>query len=148
MADQYNVKIIEQPIRATIQGGAPGAPGPPGPPGGSAFTVTAGEGLSMGRCVVMDGDEAFYYQPGDPTHGGRLYGVTTSAAGLGGSVTIQITGQVEDVSFAGFSDEVLWVGTDGILQTAQPGAGNLQKAAVAIGSNRIRIDFSIQITQI
>lgn len=120
------------------------------PPGAGANleTYQAGENLSAGRVVVIDGGEAFYFQPGTVSHGGRAWGITKTSATAGADVTIQRDGVVTDAAFSGFVDEALYVGPDGELQTSWPGTGLLQKAGIAAGGNKVRIDFSIQIQQI
>lgn len=121
------------------------------PPGSGANleSWTAGENLSAGRVVIIDGGEAWYFQPATAAHGGRAWGITTTSATAGNSVTVQREGTVTDAAFSAFSDESVYVGTDGELQTTWPGAGLLvQKAGVAGGSNKVKIDFSIQIQQL
>lgn len=120
------------------------------PPGSSANLETwqAGENLSAGRVVIIDGNEAFYFQPSEPSHGGRAWGMTITSATAGSDVTIQREGVVTDAAFSGFVDEALYVGADGELQTGWPGTGLLQKAGVSAGDNKVKIDFSIQIQQI
>lgn len=120
------------------------------PPGTGAGLETrqAGENLSAGRAVIIDGGQAFYFQPSDPSHGGRVWGLTITSATVGADVTIQREGVVTDAAFSGFADEPLYVGADGELQTSWPGTGLLQKAGIAAGDNKVKIDFSIQIQQI
>lgn len=120
---------------------APGA-------GANLEVYPAGENLSSGRVVIIDAGEAFYFQPGTTAHGGRAYGITKTSATTGNNVTIQRDGTVTDAAFSGFSDEALYVGDDGELQTTWPVTGLLQKAGVAAGGNKVKIDFSIQIQQI
>lgn len=120
---------------------APGA-------GANLEVYPAGENLSSGRVVIIDAGEAFYFQPGTTAHGGRAYGITKTSATTGNNVIIQRDGTVTDAAFSGFSDEALYVGTDGEIQTTWPVTGLLQKAGIAAGSNKVRIDFSIQIQQI
>lgn len=120
---------------------APGA-------GANLEVYPAGENLSSGRVVIIDGGEAFYFQPSTSAHGGRAYGFTKTSATTGNNVTIQRDGTVTDAAFSGFLDEALYVGDDGELQTSWPVSGLLQKAGIAAGGNKVRIDFSIQIQQI
>lgn len=120
---------------------APGA-------GANLEVYPAGENLSSGRVVIIDAGEAFYFQPGTTAHGGRAYGITKTSATTGNNVIIQRDGTVTDAAFSGFSDKTLYVGTDGEIQTTWPATGLLQKAGIAAGSNKVRIDFSIQIQQI
>ena len=120
------------------------------PPGAvnNLETWEAGENLSTGRAVIIEGGQAIYFQPSDPAHGGRAWGITKTSATAGNDVTIQREGVVTDVAFSGFADEALYIGDDGELQTSWPGSGLLQKAGIAAGSNKVKIDFSIQIQQI
>jgi len=120
------------------------------PPGSAANfeTYPAGQNLSSGRVVIIDGGEAWYFQPGTAAHGGRAFGITKTSATAGNDVTIQLEGTITDAAFSAFLDEALYVGTDGELQTTWPGAGLIQKAGISEGGNKVKIDFSIQIQQI
>lgn len=117
------------------------------PPGSAAdFEIyPAGENLSSGRAVVINAGEAFYFQPADPTHYGRAFGITKTSATTGNDVTIQKDGVITDAAFNSFSDEVLYVGTDGELQTTWNAGEMVQKAGIAAEAGDVKIDFSIQI---
>jgi len=128
--------------------GPQGPQGPAGPPGGSTVDYTAGENLSAGRVIMIEGGLAFYFQQSDPTHAGRAVGITTTSATTGNTVSVQKLGDITDVSFSGFSDKLLWVGDDGELQDTPPATGLLQKGGIGIGNNKVAIDFSQQIIQI
>jgi len=65
-------------INVTMLGSGP--PGPAGPAGGSTITYEAGQNLSTGRVVVVDGLQAWYFQNTDSTHLGRAFGITTTSA--------------------------------------------------------------------
>lgn len=125
--------------------GMPGAPGADAP--GAIVQYPAGENLSAGRVVVIDGGEAFYFQPLNVSHAGRAFGVTTSSALSGVDVNIQITGEVTDAGFSGLTDSTCWVGNNGQAQTTFP-TGVIQKAGIGVGANKLRIDFSTQIITI
>ncbi len=127
--------------------GAPGPQGEVGPAGGTSVEYPAGETLSAGRVVVIDGGDAFYFQPSDASHSGRAFGITTTSAVTGADISIQISGEATDAAFSAFSDVPLYVGDDGELQTTWPATGILQKAGFGTGTNKVKIDFSIQITQ-
>jgi len=120
-----------------------------GAPGSAANLEVwpAGENLSAGRVVVIEGGEAFYFQPGTTGHNNRAYGITKTSATTGNNVTVQTGGTVSDASFSVFSDESLYVGDDGELQTTWPATGIIQKAGVAVGDDKVKIDFSVQIKQ-
>lgn len=112
---------------------------------GEGLVLVAGENLSAGRAVVKLDGLAYYYQPSEATHAGKVVGITRTSGSLGASVTISSSGRITDASFAGLENQVLWVGADGELQTSIPLTGNVQKAGIGIGNNQVFIDFSIQI---
>jgi hypothetical protein len=139
--------FIQQETKISFPNAVPGPPGPPGPPGGQVVTYPAGETLSAGRVVIIDDGEAFYFQPSISAHAGRAFGVTTTSATAGNTVSVQLTGEATDAGFASLPDTPLWVGDDGEIQTAWPATGSIQKAGVKSGTNKIKLDFSVQIIQ-
>lgn len=140
-----SVEIASSTIAVELAVGAQGPVGPAGPPGGSAVTYTAGETLAAGRVVIIEGGEAFYFQPSDTTHQGRAYGVTTSSATSGASATIQIGGEITNAAFTFGADTMLWVYDNGIVVDTAPTATLIQSAGVSAGSNTMRIDFSFSL---
>lgn len=123
-----------------------GPPGPPGPAGGSTVTYAAGQNMSSGRVVIVDGEEAFYFQNTDLTHHSRAFGITTTSATAGNNVTIQVSGLVSDAAFGFAADTPLWVGADGEIFNTQPVTGVIiQKAGVAYEDKKLLIDFSISV---
>ena len=118
------------------------------PPGSSASfeTYPAGENLSSGRVVIIDGLEAFYFQHTDITHVGRAYGVTKTSAVTGADVTIQVYGVLSDAAFSFAADTSLWVGADGEIFNTQPVGGVVfQKAGIASEAKKMLIDLAIHI---
>lgn len=118
------------------------------PSGSSAALETweAGENLSSGRVVIIDGLQAWYFQNADAAHAGRAYGVTKTSAAAGDDVTVQIAGTIQDAAFNFTADRIVWVGANGEVFDVQPVSGVLiQKAGVAAEDKRMIIDFSIQI---
>jgi len=118
------------------------------PPGSAANfeTYPAGQNLSSGRVVIIDGLEAWYFQNTDATHAGRAYGVTKTSAAIGNNVTIQVQGVIQDAAFNFTADRIVWVGADGEIFDTQPITGVLiQKAGVAAEDKKMMIDFSINI---
>lgn len=131
-------------INVTMLGSGP--PGPAGPAGGSTIIYEAGENLSAGRVVVVDGLQAWYFQNTDDTHIGRAFGITTTSAIAGNNVTIQVSGLVSDAAFGFTADTPLWVGADGEVFNTQPVTGVIiQKAGVAYEDKKLLIDFSVSI---
>lgn len=139
------VEIASTNITVELAVGAQGPPGEAGPAGGTAVTYTAGEDLAAGRVVVIDGGEAFLFQPSDTTHQGRAYGITTAAASTGASATIQIGGQITNAAFTFGADAPLWVYNNGIIVDTPPAVSILQSAGTSAGSLTMRIDFNISI---
>ena len=124
-----------------------GPPGPAGPAGGSTVTYTAGEALSSGRVVIIDGGEAFYFQPGTAAHAGRAFGVTATSASVGNPVNIQIGGEITDAGIAATADAVAWVGSNGQITATAPTSGLLQQAGMGITGTKIKIQFNSIIIQ-
>ena len=140
------VEVVTRPIEITIPVGMMGPQGPAGPAGGSVVEYPAGENLSSGRVVIIDGLEAWYFQNTDATHAGRAFGVTATSASTGNDVSIQVSGIIQDAAFNFTADRIVWVGTDGEIFDTQPVTGILiQKAGVAAEDKKMMIDFSITI---
>lgn len=140
-----NATLANTPV-VNVQMLGSGPPGPAGPAGGSTVTYPAGENLSSGRVVIIDGGEAFYFQNTDATHAGRAVGITTTSAISGNNVTIQVSGIIQDAAFGFSPDNHLWIGADGEIFDTQPVGGVIvQKAGVAIDTKKLAIDFAIQI---
>lgn len=125
--------------------GRTGPQGPAGPAGGSAVTFPAGEAISAARMVIVEGGEAFHFQPGDVSHQGRAYGISTTSALLGANVTIQIGGEIEHASFTFAADSILYCFNNGIIVDTDPELAIMQLAGVSSGATKMRIDFSISI---
>lgn len=145
-AAAVNATLASTPV-VNVQMLGSGPPGPAGPAGGSTVTYPAGEALSSGRVVVIDGGEAFYFQPTTAAHAGRAFGVTTSSAISGNNVTIQIAGEITDGGISATADAVAWVGDDGTITTAAPASGLLQQAGIGITATKIKIQFNSLIIQ-
>jgi len=92
--------------------------------------------------VIIDGGEAFYFQPSDPTHQGRAYGITISAASLGASASIQIGGEITNGAFSFAADAALYVYDNGIIVDTAPNTAIIQGAGVASGNGKMKIDLS------
>lgn len=112
----------------------------------STVTLIAGQNLSAGRVVILDNDRVFYFQNTDRTHQCRAFGITTTSATSGNTVTVAVFGLVQDSSFGFTQDTTLWVGDDGTIYSTQPATGVLiQSAGVAYGDKKVRIDFSLSL---
>lgn len=139
---QIVVQIVEGNLAAYFDGGT-GPQGPPGAAGGTVVQYEAGENLSTGRVVIIDGLKAWYFQNDDLSHAGRAFGITTSSAVAGNDVSIQIAGVLQDAAFNFTADRIVWVGADGEIFDTIPVTGALlQKAGVACEDKKLLIDFS------
>ena len=137
----------EPELHVYLDGGI-GPQGPPGPAGGSVVTYEAGENLSAGRVVVIDGLKAWYFQNTDAAHAGRAFGITTTSATAGSNVSIQIAGVLQDAAFGFTADRIVWVGEDGEIFDTQPVTGAIiQKAGVAVADKKLIIDLSLHILE-
>lgn len=145
-ASAINATLADTPV-VNVQMLGSGPPGPAGPAGGSTVTYQAGETLSTGRVVIIDGGEAFYFQPADATHAGRAFGVTTSSAIAGNNVTIQIAGEITDGGISATADAVAWVGSNGQISATLTPSGLLQQAGIGISAHKIKIQFNSLIIQ-
>ena len=125
--------------------GKQGPAGPQGPAGGSAVSYPAGEVIAPARLLVIEGGEAFLFQPGNLDHQGRAYGISTASAASGADVTMQIGGEMEHASFTFAADSILYCFNNGIIVDTDPDLALTQKVGVSSGSNKMRIDFSISI---
>lgn len=145
LAEQHiTVQIVEGNLAAYFEGGT-GPQGPPGPPGGSVVEYEAGENLSSGRVVIIDGLKAWYFQNTDASHAGRAFGITTTSATAGNDVSIQVSGVRQDAAFGFTADRIVWAGADGEIFDTIPLTGSLQKAGVACEDKKLLIDLSLHI---
>jgi len=110
-------------------------------------TYQAGENLSAGRVVVIDGGEAFYFNPMDATHHNRAFGITKTSATAGNDVTIQPAYTVAtDAAFTFSADIPLWVDSSGeVVDAIDLAWVVIQKAGVSLQNDKLLIDFSTSI---
>lgn len=110
-------------------------------------TYPAGQNLSAGRVVVIDGGEAFYFNPMDATHHNRAFGVTKTSATTGADVTIQPAYTViTDAAFTFSADIALWVDENGeVVNSIDPAWTIIQKAGVSLENDKMLIDFGTSI---
>lgn len=141
---EITVQIGDGNLTVLLEGGT-GPQGPPGPAGGSVVEYEAGENLSAGRVVVIDGLKAWYFQNTDVTHAGRAFGITTTSATAGSDVSIQIAGVRQDAAFGFTADKPVWVGADGEIFDTIPAGDLVQKAGVACEDKKLLIDLSLHI---
>jgi Protein of unknown function (DUF3168)/Uncharacterized conserved protein (DUF2190) len=111
------------------------------------FIFTAGETMSSGRAVVIEGSEAFYFQPANAAHAGRVIGVTTTSASAGNDVTIQIMGIITDAAYTFNPDLPVYARTDGELFNTPGASGISQYMGVATGTDTLMINIGLPIVR-
>mgnify|MGYP003404668478 FL=1 len=111
------------------------------------FTYVAGETMSSGRAVIIDGGEAFYFQPSDTTHAGRLFGITTSGATIGGNITIQVMGEITDAAYTFSPDLPVYVRADGELFNTPGASGLVQIVGASTGTDKLLISIGLTIVR-
>lgn len=141
------VQAVEQQTVVKFPVSLPGPQGPIGPAGGSAVSYVAGENLSSGRAVIIHSDLAYYFQPNNAAHHGRMAGITKTSAVNGQTVVIQHLGVLTDAAFTFSPNIPLWVSSNGEITDSYPASTVIQKAGMSLNNDKILIDFSVSIKQ-
>jgi hypothetical protein len=116
-----------------------GRQGPAGPSGANSTTLTTAEAIGGHRLVTTDASGlAIYADSSDVSHAGRVVGLSTGAASLGGTVTVQYGGSLTDPSFSYTPGDILYVGTNGLISTT-PGTAFSQVIGYAEAATTIFI---------
>jgi hypothetical protein len=107
-----------------IADGAQGPVGPPGPTGGYALQYPAGEALGGHRMVVLDDTgKAIYADNTVLSHANKVLGITTGAASMGATATIQTGGEMTEPSWLWALDTPIWLSSSGMLTQVAPVTG-------------------------
>lgn len=119
--------------------------GPSGPPGASVSnTLVAQQSLGGHRIVIASGlNGADHADATDPTHFGRVVGITTGAADALAEVTVQSAGPIDEASWSWVPDADIWLGINGLMtQTPPSTAAFVQRVGFALTPTRIWVDLS------
>lgn len=100
----------------------------PSAPGASSLVTLsyiAGVALGGDRIVIADpaNGKAIYATNANLAHAHGLIGMTLGAAILDAEVTVQISGQIEEPTWAWVPGAVLYLGINGLLTAVYPVAG-------------------------
>lgn len=117
--------LVVGPPGVAIKGDK-GDPGPPGPVGGRGLQGPAGAGAIAARtatatvpawCAVIDDGAAGCRpaDPTDPTHYGRVLGVTAGGGATGTVVSITKIGDLTGNAGPFAANKTLWIGAGGVL---------------------------------
>lgn len=101
---------------------------------------TAGEAISAGRAVIVNGGLLYHFQPTNPAHVNRVAGISMSAAASSGIVEVQVFGVFESVVLSLTPDNPVFVTTNGALSIVPPVSGTAQYIGTAIATDRILIN--------
>lgn len=111
---------------AVVHGGLPSSGGGPTPePGdGGSFIIRTVDIPINGHRVVVDTDSGVaYLSLLDLSHGERILGISTNAAGVGDQVTIQYAGELINSGWNWIPDEPVFPTNNGLLTQTPPTTG-------------------------
>jgi hypothetical protein len=116
--------------------------GPRGFPGegASALLVEAGEAISAKRPVVVIDDLAYTADNTDPTHNGKVIGISDGAVSQGDEVTIKTDGARLENNTWNWTGGLLYVGAGALTETV-PTTGFSQSIAVAVASDALIVQL-------
>jgi len=122
------------------QRGVAGADGAPGVAGGVVVQCVAGEALGGHRVVVLNAvAEAVYASNAVPAHLHKVLGLTTGAAILGATATVQTGGEMVEPTWAWTLDAPIFLGTSGLLTQVEPTTGFSLVVAFPVTATKIFI---------
>ena len=91
-----------------------GRQGIPGPAGNALVTGTAGAALGGHRMVTTNASGYLIHASNaDPSHAGRVVGMTTGAVSSGATATVQTAGAITEAGRSWIPGSLIWVTTDG-----------------------------------
>jgi hypothetical protein len=124
----------------------PGPQGEKGDPGDAADTPTfeAGESLSAKRAIRVEGDIAYYADGADSAHAGKALGISAGAVSLGDTVTVRMTGMVQELTWT-LTEGPVYVGANGALTQSVSGLAFVQQIGVAVSPTQININPQLAI---
>lgn len=148
LREEIVTRVAEEIDRQCLSVGAQGPRGPrgePGSPGGVVFEAVAGETLSALRVVYEMGGEVFALSPNDDESVVDLmYGLTTTAANMGGEISVQRGGVITDASWS-FVPGPVWLGTGGSLTQVAPVDDYDLRVGTALSATKLLLDFEYPI---
>lgn len=127
-----------------VVAGQSGPPGPRGPAGiaGTQFERSTSGPMSALRIVWEDADGLVHVlDKDDGDHIGLIAGLTITATGTAGAVTVQRAGPVDDDAWAWVASGPIWLGDSGIPTQTPPTAGYDVQIGYAVSPTRIYLDI-------
>lgn len=111
---------------------------------GTVVTVTCTAGASLGgrRVVLLDAAGKAQYADKDTTaHAGRVLGLTTAAAALDESISVQVAGLLTENTWAWDTDTPVYLSTNGLLTQTAPTSGMIQIIGQPLSATTINVDI-------
>lgn len=141
MPEQIVVTDTVTELLEVAQQGPPGGPGPAGAPGGALLTGTAGAALSGHMAVAYDDSGELVYASADNAeHAFTLAGISTGAAILGATVTVQRNDVIDHAGWAWTPGAPVFLGLGGMLvQTPDPLGVFLKPLGIALTAQRLML---------
>lgn len=147
-AADYVVKVLDTGVdvrqeaieyRVVVQG-VQGPPGPPGDNSGTRKTIDLAYPGTLGghRIVVSLDGTAAYADAGDPSHLGKVVGITDSAAT--GTVPVVFSGEIVEPTWA-WTPGPVFVGTGGVPTQSPPSSGFQQQIGTALTATRLLVQI-------
>lgn len=139
MADTVTRIVGPTVVEVSVPGiqGPPGPQGPQGPASAQTLNLPAAHALSGHRAVVATTMGAAYADPTNPAHQDAVVGITTGAALVGETATIQAVGEMTEPSWSWTPGLPIFVGAGGTLTHTPPSSGWVQSIATALTAQRI-----------
>ncbi|HYC27610.1 MAG TPA: hypothetical protein VEB42_02325 [Chitinophagaceae bacterium] len=114
----------------------------------STHQTIAGETLSGGRVVYINGGKAFYFNPANTSLYGKALGITKGAALQDDQAYIQMLGVMNWPDNNLTPGAVYYAGVNGALTTNPAGLTVLQRVGHAIATNKLKLSFDLNIITI
>lgn len=137
------VIVIPQVIEVEISTpGLQGIQGPPGQPGAEVFERVASGNIGGHRVVVSNSDGTVSYADyTEPTHAGKVFGLTITAADDGDILEIKRSGSVDFNGWDFDTSLPVFLGENGLLTQTAPTTGFSQIVGFAEIPTRLFLNF-------
>lgn len=134
--------------------GVPGAAGSPGrdgldgargADGGAVMSYVATAALGGHRVLMLNAaNELAYATNESPADAGRIVGLSLNAAGPGGAISVQRSGEVDEPGWSWDLDKPVWLGIDGLLTQSVPAPPAAFSLIVGFPATPTRLFLSIR----
>jgi len=108
-----------------------------------AITIQAGEPIGSPRVIMVNGGQAFLFDPTNEANFHKAVGVSINSVNAGDQVSLILSGKI--ITSGLVTDEVYYAGVNGTLTTIVPVSGILLKVGYAIDSTTLSVEFDIPI---